>query len=635
MDPLSYAHAVRRRWKLVTAAVLLGVAIGYATTFVSSPNGSSTQYQATTVLLNTGVVFHNRWYCVWAPAYCQQNSSAGVGPGAAVLGGIVTKGAVPTQVAKDLGYTGDPLSLSRHIVVVGKHGLMDITATAHKADRAVLLATTFSQELINFLNTQRAAAVTILAASIKKQMTAVTKQIADLNHRIRQLAGRNHHGRGPLLTEREVLVTNLADLEGRYQNLVAKKVPPLEVQRDPVAHKVSGNSLRDALRGTGTRLLIGALLGLLAGLLIVLVLERLDPRLRSKEQAEESFGLPVLAEIPLVRRNREVRVHASNSYHLLARVLSRPVVNLHAPSRERAMAGAVAGQPVATQGSTEVVIDLSRISALDENDQRAVTDLVQRVRTQRADSEGDVLTLRTADVEAMARESAREPALLLADLRPALREQAVPARRPQVIMVVSPSAGEGRSTITANLAAAFGETGNDVLAVSCDFRRPTLHRLFDVPDEHGLGELLRSRGSMSTEGYAFETDSPGVRVIPTGDTSSRIAELMGNGSMEEFVRAARRDADVVVIDTPPLLISSEPSFLFPEVDTVLVVARAGKTLPAEADRAREMLDRLGAPVIGVALNAVGEIAEAPRSDVRANGNGNGNGHGMNGNGYAL
>jgi Mrp family chromosome partitioning ATPase len=107
---------------------------------------------------------------------------------------------------------------------------------------------------------------------------------------------------------------------------------------------------------------------------------------------------------------------------------------------------------------------------------------------------------------------------------------------------------------------------------------------------------------------------------------------MGNGSIGEFVRAARQDADVVVIDTPPMLVSSEPSFLFPEVDTVLVVARVAKTLPAEADRAREMLERLGAPVVGVALNAVGEIAESPRTEVRASGNGNGNG--FNGNGYA-
>jgi capsular exopolysaccharide synthesis family protein len=629
MDPLSYAHAVKRRWKLVALCVLVGLGIGYATTLVSTASSSARQYQATTVLLNTGVVFHNRWFCVWAPATCQRESSAGIGPGAQILGGIVTKGAVPARVATDIGYSGDPLDLASHITVEGKKGLMNITATTHSPDRAVLLSTTFTQELINFLNEQRANVVAIQSASIKKQIDRLTKQIADLNHRIRKLTGLHRAGRGVLLTSREVLITNLADLEARYQNLVAKKVPPLEIQREPIAHKVSGNSLREALRATGTRLLIGGLLGLLAGLLLVLVLERLDPRIRSKEQVEESLGLPVLAEIPLVRRSREGRVHASNSYHLLARVLSRPLVPVPGGSGERAMAGA-AGQTASP--ATDVVIDLSKISSLDEGDRQAVTDLVQQVRTQRAEYEGDLLTLRTADVEALARNSAREPEILLADLRPALRDQPTLVRRPHVILVVSPSDGEGRSTIVANLAAAFGDTGNDVLAVSCDFRRPTLHRLFDVPDEHGLGELLRTDGPMSLDGYAYETYSAGVRVIPTGDTSTRVTELMGNGSIGEFVRAARQDADVVVIDTPPMLVSSEPSFLFPEVDTVLVVARVAKTLPAEADRAREMLDRLGAPVVGVALNAVGEIAESPRSDVRANGNGNG--YGFNGNGYA-
>jgi capsular exopolysaccharide synthesis family protein len=189
--------------------------------------------------------------------------------------------------------------------------------------------------------------------------------------------------------------------------------------------------------------------------------------------------------------------------------------------------------------------------------------------------------------------------------KPAVRPPA-----PRTILVTSAEPREGKTTVAANLAAAYAEVGNKVLVLSCDLRRPAIHKVLGVADRPGLTEALAAtngrvkgdRHLADLEPYLEPSSVSSVSVLPSGVASDRPGELLGSGKMQRLIRGVEQMADVVVIDSAPLLVASDVAPLLPQADAVLLVARAGKTRGEIATRAAYLLQRLGAPVVGVALN---------------------------------
>jgi capsular exopolysaccharide synthesis family protein len=166
------------------------------------------------------------------------------------------------------------------------------------------------------------------------------------------------------------------------------------------------------------------------------------------------------------------------------------------------------------------------------------------------------------------------------------------------IMVVSPSVGEGKSTCAANLAAAFGESGKRVLVLSCDLRRPAIDTYLDAPkDAPGVSEVLADGKDLAA--VICDTSIPGVRIVPSGRPVSNPGELLTHG--QDLLASARRLADVVIVDTPPVLATDDTSAMIPRVDDVVVVCRAGSTGNEAARRTAERLNRLAAPIAGGVL----------------------------------
>jgi len=178
---------------------------------------------------------------------------------------------------------------------------------------------------------------------------------------------------------------------------------------------------------------------------------------------------------------------------------------------------------------------------------------------------------------------------------------------PQTILVTSAGPGEGKSTIVAHLAAAFAEFGKSVLVLSCDFRRPSMHRVFGIPNDIGLADALQSPNGESLLGkHMHKTAFKEIRVVPSGERAGRSGGMLSLPAMRRALDEARLAADVVLVDTAPIL-TSDATPLLSEVDAVLVVARAGRTTVEMAERTSELLKRLGAPVIGIALNDANEM----------------------------
>lgn len=166
------------------------------------------------------------------------------------------------------------------------------------------------------------------------------------------------------------------------------------------------------------------------------------------------------------------------------------------------------------------------------------------------------------------------------------------------ILVTSPSPAEGKTTVVANLAAVFSQAGSSVVAVSADFRSPTLHEVLEVPAAPGLIQAIQSGGAIGP--VLHDTAVRGLSAVPSGGTAANPAELLGHPSTTRALTALRATSHVTVIDTPPMLDAADAATLLPQVSSVLVVARIG-TSRAAARRTGEFLRRSNASIAGVVM----------------------------------
>ena len=179
---------------------------------------------------------------------------------------------------------------------------------------------------------------------------------------------------------------------------------------------------------------------------------------------------------------------------------------------------------------------------------------------------------------------------------------------PRALLVTSSGPSEGKTTVAANLAVALAETGKRVMVLSCDFRHPDVHRFFGVPNDTGLVDALSTaNGRPLLTDCTWDTPHESVRVVPSGPARETPSTLLSSEHMRAVVNEAKAVADIVVLDSAPILSVSDAAYLLPFVDGVLIVARAGWTRPEIAARTTEVLERLGAPILGVVLNAAKEI----------------------------
>ncbi|MFG3056524.1 tyrosine-protein kinase family protein [Kitasatospora sp. NPDC048239] len=168
-----------------------------------------------------------------------------------------------------------------------------------------------------------------------------------------------------------------------------------------------------------------------------------------------------------------------------------------------------------------------------------------------------------------------------------------------VVLVASGRSGDGRTTTVANLAAALAETGRKVLVLDCDFRHPQAHAHLGVGGGPGMAELLSGEQLGELDELIRPTNVEGVFLITGGNTTAYPAALVLRAG--EVLRRARLQADVILVDTSPLLHANDAYDLVQHADAVLVAVRSGNVTPEQADRVAELLSRTGVPVAGVAL----------------------------------
>ena len=172
---------------------------------------------------------------------------------------------------------------------------------------------------------------------------------------------------------------------------------------------------------------------------------------------------------------------------------------------------------------------------------------------------------------------------------------------PRVITITSPTPGDGKTTVAANLAASLAESGRRTLIVDADLRRPRLNEVFRVSNSQGLADVL-------ADSYVDPLDfavpvSRDLWFLPAGVAAFGGPGLIHEAATQALLERLKREFDVIVVDDPPVLAVSDVRALTSVVDGTILVVRAGVTEPDDAIEAKTLLEEAGAHLLGVVLNS--------------------------------
>jgi succinoglycan biosynthesis transport protein ExoP len=188
------------------------------------------------------------------------------------------------------------------------------------------------------------------------------------------------------------------------------------------------------------------------------------------------------------------------------------------------------------------------------------------------------------------------------------------SRGAKVIQVSSPEPGDGKTTTIANLAVAVAQSGKRVLLIDADLRRPNCHRLFRVPLDIGLSDVLK--GEIEYLNAVRGTVVNNLSLMTAGQLPTNPAEVLSSPRLNRLLHDARDEFDVILVDAPPLLAVSDPCVIGRHVDGLLLVVRLGKNSVHSANQAREVVRTNGLELLGVVANGA-VSGEDPESGYRS------------------
>ncbi len=229
------------------------------------------------------------------------------------------------------------------------------------------------------------------------------------------------------------------------------------------------------------------------------------------------------------------------------------------------------------------------------------------------------------------------------DLRTSLRVLLIEQQSP-ILVVTSPESGDGKTFVTANLAVSWALTGSRVIVVSADFRRPRLEEAFgiDLADSPGLSDLIKANwkqaepeheeieighsdlrdsargaqheaerghrdtvlGETAVSTHLLETGIDGLQLLPVGVHLDNPAELFDSPGMQPVLDQLHLLADIILLDTPPVLAAPDTAILGSLTHGAIVVASEGKTDRTDLERTANRLEATGCTVLGLVLNHV-------------------------------
>ncbi|MBF8808323.1 MAG: CpsD/CapB family tyrosine-protein kinase [Enterococcus lacertideformus] len=181
-------------------------------------------------------------------------------------------------------------------------------------------------------------------------------------------------------------------------------------------------------------------------------------------------------------------------------------------------------------------------------------------------------------------------------------------RQAKTLVVTSSGAGEGKSTTAANLAVVVAQSGQQVLLVDADMRKPVLSKIFQLSGTHGLSNLLSSLESSLGEELQ-QTTIKGLNILPSGPIPPNPSELLSSQRMTQLMQEVSQLYDMVIFDLPPVVAVTDAQILASKADGTLLVVRERNSRKEALTKAKELLEIAQAKILGVVYNGVEKSKE--------------------------
>ena len=171
----------------------------------------------------------------------------------------------------------------------------------------------------------------------------------------------------------------------------------------------------------------------------------------------------------------------------------------------------------------------------------------------------------------------------------------------RAIVVTSSVPGEGKSTTSGNLALSLAQSGNKVLLVDCDMRKPSIHKKFKISNMSGTAELLLRKESFEDVANCYNEN---LTIITAGKIPPNPSEMLSSRAMTAFIKEMKEEFKYIILDTPPLQAVTDAQVLSTKADGVLLVVRAGSTKREMVLNSVDLIKKVHGKIIGTVLNGV-------------------------------
>lgn len=174
----------------------------------------------------------------------------------------------------------------------------------------------------------------------------------------------------------------------------------------------------------------------------------------------------------------------------------------------------------------------------------------------------------------------------------------------KTIVITSSTPAEGKTTVLTNLAVTFAQSGSKVLVIDCDLRKPSIHKKLALSNAEGLTNILVQNKKI--EECLKVTEQQNLFVLTSGPTPPNPSELLGSKKMKAIIREFEDIFDYILIDAPPLLAVTDAQVLSTISNGVILITSFGQTEKNAVIKSKDLLDKVGAKLLGVVLNKIPE-----------------------------
>ncbi|MED3912186.1 CpsD/CapB family tyrosine-protein kinase [Peribacillus simplex] len=176
------------------------------------------------------------------------------------------------------------------------------------------------------------------------------------------------------------------------------------------------------------------------------------------------------------------------------------------------------------------------------------------------------------------------------------------SKKRNIIMITSPTSGEGKSTTAANLAVSMAQNKEKVLLIDANLRNPAIHSIFKIPNKVGLTNILSDSNFSSLDKTVYRTGIGDLDVLTSGPIPFNPGEIMGLPVMQDFLVKCEEHYDIVLIDSPSILEVTDTKILANYCNGIILVFNNGKTELKKALATKRILQFVEEKIVGVILN---------------------------------